>query len=454
MIGSHGETALVVGMGVSGEGVTRHLRDRGARVIAIDDRPTDEARRRAETAGVVLEQTPRPEALRRLVAEVDVVVPTPGLPESHPVITLALQAGTPVRSEIELASRWARRPMVAITGTNGKTTVTELVAAMLEASGVRAVACGNIGLTLSDGVRRDVDVLVAEVSSFQLRFIDTFRPQVAVWLNLAADHLDWHPDLEAYAAAKARIWEFQQDGDLAVVNADDPVVMKWAASAPAAVTTFGTGRPAWPERRGQPADWHVDDDGQLAGPDGPLVATADLPRALPHDLANDLAAAAAALAVGATPEGVATALRSFTGLPHRMVLVADDAGVRWYDDSKATNPHATVAALAQFDSVVLIAGGRNKGLDLGELRSTAPRVRAVVALGEAAPEVAAAFHGVRPVTTVAGMEEAVKVAAALAEPGDAVLLSPACTSWDRYRSYAERGDHFTRLVRELVGERP
>lgn len=437
------ETALVVGMGVSGEGVARHLRDRGARVIAIDDRPTDEARRRAEGAGLVLEQTPGPEALRRLVSQVSVVVPTPGLPESHPVIAVAAAVGTPVRSEIELASRWARRPIVAITGTNGKTTVTELVAAMLEASGKRAVACGNIGLTLSDGVRRDVDLLVAEVSSFQLRFIDTFRPAVAVWLNLAADHLDWHPDLEAYAAAKARIWEFQGPDDVAIVNADDPVVMRWAESAPSTVSTFGLD---------QEADWYVDAAGNLAGPDGPLVAVADLPRALPHDLANDLAAAAAALAAGATPEGVAAALRAFTGLPHRVVLVAEAGGVRWYDDSKATNPHATVAALAQFDAVVLLAGGRNKGLDLGELRVTAPRVRAVVALGEAAPEVAAAFDGLRPVTTVADMDQAVKVAADLAQPGDAVLLSPACTSWDQYRSYAERGDHFARLVRALVGE--
>jgi UDP-N-acetylmuramoylalanine--D-glutamate ligase len=439
------ETALVIGMGVSGEAVARHLRDRGARVIAIDDNPTDEARRRAEGAGLRLEATPRPEALRRLVAEVDVVVPTPGLPESHPVIALAAEAGTPVRSEIELASRWARRPIVAITGTNGKTTVTELVAAMLNASGRRAVACGNIGLPLADGVRRDVDVLVAEVSSFQLRFIDTFRPRVAVWLNLAPDHLDWHPGIEAYAAAKARIWELQQPDDVAVVNADDDVVMGWAASAPSKVTTFGLAGPA---------DWHVDPSGRLAGPGGPLVAVGELPRALPHDLANGLAAAAAALAAGASREGVVQALRTFAGLPHRMVLVAEAGGVRWYDDSKATNPHATVAALAGFDSVVLIAGGRNKGLDLGELRSEARRLRAVVAMGEAAGEVAAAFEGARPVTAVAGMEEAVRAAAALAQPGDAVLLSPACTSWDRYRSYAERGDHFARVVRALVEERP
>ena len=436
------ETALVFGMGVSGEAVARHLRDRGARVIAIDDRPTDEARARAEGAGVVLEATPPPQALRRLVGEVDVVVPTPGLPESHPVIVLAQEAGTPVRSEIEMASRWTLRPIVAITGTNGKTTVTELVAAMLNASGLRAVACGNIGLALADGVRRDADVFVAEVSSFQLRFTDTFRPQVAVWLNLAADHLDWHPDMEAYAAAKARIWERQTGEDMAVVNADDDVVMRWAATAPSTVTTFGL-QP--------PADWHVDESGSLAGPDGPLLPVTELPRALPHDVSNSLAAAAAAFAAGALVDGVVDALRTFRGLPHRVTLVAASGGVQWYDDSKATNPHATLAALAQFESVVLIAGGRNKGLDLSSLRDAAPSVRAVIALGEAASEVSAAFGGLRPVTVVAGMDEAVKVAAELAEPGDAVVLSPACTSWDQYRSYAERGDHFTRLVRDLVG---
>jgi UDP-N-acetylmuramoylalanine--D-glutamate ligase len=305
------------------------------------------------------------------------------------------------------------------------------------------VAAGNIGLPLSDAVRLDVEVVVAEVSSFQLRFTDSFHPAVAAWLNLAQDHLDWHPDLDAYAAAKARIWAFQTDKDVAVVNADDPVVMAWASEAPSRLVTFGLRAPA---------DYGVE-DGWLRGPEGRLSAVDDLARALPHDVANALAAAAAAVAAGATTDGVATALRGWRGLPHRVVLVTEADGVRWFDDSKATNPHATRAALAGFDSVVLIAGGRNKGLDLRPLRDAAGNVRAVVALGEAGPDVAQAFAGVRPVVEAETMDAAVRAAAELARPGDAVLLSPACASFDLYRSYAHRGDDFARAVRELVGER-
>jgi UDP-N-acetylmuramoylalanine--D-glutamate ligase len=430
-------------MGVTGEAVARHLRERGAIVVAVDDRGTDDVGWRAEAAGVELVVAPDAARRRELVADADVVVPSPGVPESHPVFAEAAELDRPVRGEVELASRWARQPIVAITGTNGKTTVTELVTAMLIASGVRSVAAGNIGLPLSDAVRRDVEVLVAEVSSFQLRFTDSFHPAVAVWLNLAEDHLDWHADLGAYAAAKARIWAHQTPKDVAVVNADDPIVTAWASKAPSRLVTFGLR---------EPADYRLE-EGWLQSPAGPLVAVSDLARALPHDVANALAAAAAGLAAGATVDGVATALRAWRGLPHRVVLVAEAGGVRWYDDSKATNPHATLAAVAGFDSVVLIAGGRNKGLDLAPLREAAGRVRAVVALGEAGRDVAAAFAGVRPVVAAASMEAAVRAAADAARPGDAVLLSPACASFDAYRSYAHRGEDFARAVRELVGGR-
>ena len=434
------ETALVVGMGVSGEAVARHLRDRGARVRAVDDAPGEDAHRRAAAVGLDLTVAPSEEQLRRLVSEVDVVVPSPGVPEAHPVFRIAAELGKPVRGEVELAARWARRPLVAVTGTNGKTTVTELVAAMLTASGRRAIAAGNIGLPLSDAVRRDVEVVVVEVSSFQLRFTDSFHPAVAVWLNLAEDHLDWHGDLESYAAAKAKVWANQDRHDVAVVNADDPVVMRWAAQAPSRLVTFGL--------EGQ-ADYCVK-DGHLMGPDGPLVAVSELPRTLPHDLANGLAAAAAARAAAASPEGIAEALRRFTGLAHRVTLVAEAEGVRWYDDSKATNPHAALAALRAFDSVVLIAGGRNKGLDLAPLAEAADRLRGVVAIGESAPHVARVFEGARPVVTAATMGEAVQAAAELARAGDVVLLSPACASFDRYRSYVERGEDFAAAVRARV----
>ena len=436
------ELALIVGLGRSGAAVARHLRDRGARVVAIDDAPGEEVRANAARLAIEVVPSPGEDEVDRLVADADVVVPSPGVPEHHAVFRAAAAAGVPVRSEVELAYRWSRHRMVAVTGTNGKTTVTALVTEMLAASGVRAVAGGNIGLPLSDAVRRDVDVVVAEVSSFQLRWTDTFHPWVAVWLNLAEDHLDWHADLSSYVAAKARIWANQGKGDLAVANGDDPVVMKEAAAVRSRLETFGLEHPA---------DWRIA-GGMLTGPRGRVVAVADLRRALPHDLANALAASAAASGAGARPEGLRAALRTFEGLPHRLTLVAEAEGVRWYDDSKATNPHATLASVAGFESVVLLAGGRNKGLDLGVLARAADRVRTVVAVGEAAAEVEEAFAGLRPVTRAADMDEAVRAAAAAARPGDVVLLAPGCASFDSYGSYAERGADFARAVARALEE--
>jgi UDP-N-acetylmuramoylalanine--D-glutamate ligase len=229
---------------------------------------------------------------------------------------------------------------------------------------------------------------------------------------------------------------------VAVANADDPAVMRAAAEARGRVVTFGLGA----------ADFHVA-DGRLCTPDGEeLAAVADLARALPHDLANALAASAAALAAGASLDGVRRALLGWQGFPHRMALVGDAGGVRWYDDSKATNPHASLAAIGSFPSVVLIAGGRNKGLDLSPLRDAAARIRSVVAIGEAAPEILAAFDGVRPAAAAVSMEDAVRKASAEARPGDVVLLSPACAAFDWYGSYAERGDHYATLVGRLLEE--
>jgi len=432
--------ALVLGLGKSGEAVARHLLARGSTVTVVDDAPGDGSRSAASDLGLDLVEHPSVDELALLVVRADVVVPSPGVPAAHPVFGLARTAGVPVRGEVELAGRWATQPMVAVTGTNGKTTVTTLIAQMLSASGVRAVAAGNIGLPLCDAVTTDVEVVVAEVSSFQLAFSESFHPAVAVWLNLAADHLDWHGDLGSYAAAKARIWAHQGPGDVAVVNADDPVVMAEAARAPSRVVTFGLDRPA---------DFSVE-GGWLRVPGGALVEVARLPRSLPHDVANALAASAAALAAGASPEGVRSTLAGFAGLPHRLTLVGYGNGVRWFDDSKATNPHATVAAVRGFDSVVLLAGGRNKGLDLSALAAVADRIRAVVAIGEAAPEVAAAFSGLRPVAVAGSMAEAVATAATAARPSDVVLLSPGCASFDWYRNYSERGDDFAAAVHALL----
>jgi UDP-N-acetylmuramoylalanine--D-glutamate ligase len=431
---------LVYGLGVSGAAVARHLLAEGREVIVADDASGERPRSVASELGVELVTAPDPDALGQLAAGVDEVVVSPGLPARHAVFALA--ADVILVGEVELAWRRARAPMVAVTGTNGKTTVTTLVTAMLEASGLRAVAAGNIGLPLVDAVAGDADVVVAEVSSFQLALTHTFRPRVAAWINFSEDHLDWHGTLGAYRAAKARVWANSGPGDVAVANVEDPVVMA-ASSVPAAhgatVVTFGlTG-----------GDYRLV-SGRLVGPEGLELATVgEIPRSRPHDLADGLCAAAAAIAAGAAAAGCRLALGAFRGLPHRVELVGEAGGVRFYDDSKATTPGAALAALDGFDSAVLIAGGRNKGLDLSVLRVAAPRLRGVVAVGEAATEVTAAFAGACAVVQAASMREAVGAAAGMARPGDAVVLSPACASFDWYSSYAARGEDFARCVRAL-----
>ncbi|HEV7863344.1 MAG TPA: UDP-N-acetylmuramoyl-L-alanine--D-glutamate ligase [Acidimicrobiia bacterium] len=445
---------LVVGLGVTGVAVARRLVADG-RVTVVDDNPGSArfAERAAtlEALGVTVVGAPTPERLGELVAAADLVVPSPGVPEAHPVYALAGQAGVPLRSEIELAGVAAAERgvrMVAVTGTNGKTTVTTLLAEMLTAGGQRAAAAGNIGRPLLDAVHDEgVDVVVAEVSSFQLRFTEAFRPRVAVLLNVAEDHLDWHPSFKDYLSAKARIFANQAGDDLLVFNADDEAVAGASETAPARSVAF-TLRP------GLPGAWRVE-GGVLVRPDGTAILAVDrLARSGPHDVANALAAAAAAADLGTGAEALAQVLGSFAGLPHRVTPVGQSGGVTFVDDSKATNPHAALAALAGFDSVVLLAGGRNKGLDLGVLRREAGRIRAVVAIGEAAPEVEVCFAGLRPVHRAGSMAEAVRLGAELAEPGDTVLLSPACASFDWYSGYAARGDDFARQVAGLLESRP
>lgn len=459
---------VVIGLGSSAEALCRRLAGEGHEVAVVEDAPGPQSRRRAEHLGdVEVVERPSADTLAALVGRAELVVPSPGVPPRHRAFALAASLGIPVMGEVELASRWATCPMVAVTGTNGKTTVTGLVTAMACADGRRAVAAGNIGLPLAEAVGWDPELLVVEVSSFQLALTETFHPLVSAWLNLAEDHLDWHRDLAGYVAAKARVWANQGEGDHAVVNADDATVIAAArGSLPTGAGSDGAGGGPVPsgvvlETFGLEGDaaWTVR-DGRLVDPQGALIVEIDaLARSFPHDVANALAAAAVAVSAGVDLEAVRTVLAGESGqagasrLPHRVALVGDAGGVRWFDDSKATNPHAVLAALRGFDSVVLIAGGRNKGLSLDPLAGGADRVRAVVAIGEAAPQIERVFSGLRPVRRAPTMAEAVLAAAELAQPGDAVLLSPGCASFDRYRSYAERGDDFAGAVRRLLDGR-
>lgn len=432
---------LVVGLGVTGRALVGQMIAEGLAPLVVDDAPSDEAVALARTAGVDLVVAPDRQELERLASVAVEIVVSPGVPAAHPVFSLS--ASVPIVSEIEWASRRARAPIVAVTGTSGKTTVTTLVARMLARSGRDAVACGNIGLSFTEALGREPDVFVVEVSSFQLSLADRFHPAVATWLNLAENHQDWHPSFEHYAQAKARLFAALDPADTAVVNADDERVMTMTASTRARIRTFSV--------LARTADDHVAGDHLVLGDSGARVAIAQLDRRAPHDLANALAAAGSALATGADPDACRAALLDFRGLPHRIELIGEAGGVRYVDDSKATTPQAVLAACAAFPSIVLIAGGRNKGIALDQLSSARDRLRHVVAIGEAAGEIEEALAGVCTVSTAASMDEAVDAASSAARPGDTVLLSPACASFDWYSSYAQRGEDFARIVRARLG---
>jgi UDP-N-acetylmuramoylalanine--D-glutamate ligase len=431
---------------VTGRAVIRALRQRDQPVVAVDDRPTEAVHAAVRDLGLDLIVAPGWDRLAKLVADAEAVVPAPGLPARHPLFDAARDAGVPILSEFDLAARWDDRPVLAVTGTDGKTTVTTLACAMLQASGRASAAVGNTDVPLVAAIDDPtIDLFVVEASSFRLEHSRHFAPAVGTWLNFAPDHLDSHRSLEDYRAAKERIWRDQSPDQVAIGNADDPVVSGALARAAAQQVRFGL-------NVGHRTSAFRIVDGQLVTPDDDVMCRVDeLPRSLPHDLLNGLAAAATAYHAGATPAGVRAGLLGFDGLPHTLALVGKADGVRYYDDSKATTPHATLAAIAGFDSVVLICGGRNKGLDLGVLTSQLDRIRAVVAIGEAANAVAAVFGGLRPVHVATSMDEAVATASRLARPQDAVLLSPACASFDWYGSYRERGDDFRRAVRDHTG---
>jgi UDP-N-acetylmuramoylalanine--D-glutamate ligase len=433
-----GKNAIVLGLARSGEAAARALLDSGATVTVLDAADETAQRDRASLligARIVLGTTDPDD-----VTGADLVVASPGVPWSSPWIDAAHARGIPVWSEVELAFRLGVRPLVGITGTNGKTTTTEMTVAALGAAGRDVVAAGNVGtplLTFAPGTE-----IVAELSSFQLQGIQEMRVPVAVLLNVAHDHLDWHGSDDAYRRAKGRLFENQSETDIAIVH-DDPVCRSIAHGA-AAQILFADDE--------HPSDGAGIDDGWIVVPQGRVVEASRLRARGRPNRSDAVAAAAAACALGADPETVGEALAAFEPRQHRIEQVTVIDGVTYVNDSKATDPHATLAALEGMSGVVLIAGGRNKGIDLSELAGAAPHLRAVVAIGESAPEIDAAFAltGV-PVEKAGSMEEAVARAHELAVSGDTVLLSPACASFDMFRNYEERGDAFRAAVRRIEG---
>lgn len=436
---------LVHGLAVAGASVVRALHARGVEALVSDDTVTPERAELARSLGVELVDSPDAAALSALVAAADAVCPAPGVPETHPVIELAHSRGVPVLSEIELAYRWEQdrpggpRPMLAVTGTDGKTTTTLLAVEMLRARGLRTVDAGNTDTPLVEAIDLDVDAFVVECTSFRLAWTPTFRAEGAAWLNLAPDHLDWHRSIGTYEAAKARIWANQRSDDVAVGFAADPAVRSRLAAAPGRHVTFGH----------RDADY-VPSDGWLTGPRGPIAPIASMRRHLPHDVTNALAAAALVLETALADEAaVASALDRFVGPPHRLEHVATIDGVAWFNDSKATTPHAAAAAVASFEHIVLIAGGYDKRVDLSPMAADRDRVDAVIAIGATAPAIAEAFADVPRVEVADDLAAAVAIAADVARPGSTVLLSPGCASLDQYPGFEARGEHFRSLVDQL-----
>ncbi len=424
-------TALVIGAAVSGRAAVPLLRADGEKVAVYDRDP-------AAADDLDADEVHVGEWRAAYLDGVDLVVVSPGVPEGSPPIVDALAAGIPLWSELELGFRHLTQPLIAVTATNGKTTVTEAAAEMLAASGVRAAAVGNIGDPISAAVGHDLDALVVEASSFQLRFVETFHARAAVLLNVAPDHLDWHGSFERYAAAKRRILERQTPDDVVVFDADDPGAVDAVRAATARLVPVGGTR--------RPAGGWGPEDGRLVVGDA-VIPIETLPRGDAVMLVDLAAAAAAALHLGATPAGVAAAAAAYHPGRHRREVIGTWDGIAWVDDSKATNPHAALAAIRSYDSVVVIAGGRAKGLDVRQI-PLEPNVRRVLAIGEAAGDLVASGG---PVTLVDGMAAAVAEAARIARPGDTVLLAPACASFDMFRSYADRGDRFAAEVLTLQG---
>jgi len=438
-----GKTVVVVGLGRSGVAAARLLLGRGAKVVGTDAAPrerTSAAALALEEAGATLALGGHPDAIFRGAS---FVVVSPGVP-SFAALEAFEASGREVIGELELASRWFDGPIALIGGTNGKSTTTALAGAMLEAAGGRVFVGGNFGTPPAEVVGQPFDVWVLEISSFQAERVPTLHARAHALLNVTDDHLDRYPSFAAYARAKGNPFERMTRDDLAVIPRGDAICAEQAARGEARVLTFGTSA-------GDPgADLAYDGDALVHRPLGYSFPRKVLRISGAHNMANACAAIAVAAHLGAPRGAIERALSTFEGLGHRTALVARIGDVTYYDDSKGTNVGASVAALRGLAEAraVLIAGGRDKlGAYEPLVDALREKGRALVLIGEAADRIEAAARGALPIVRAASMAEAVRRARELALPGDAVLLSPACSSFDMFRDYKDRGDVFVRAVR-------
>ena len=439
---------LVVGLARTGVATALFCAARGAHVTATDTRAENEL---GETiaelrkAGVALELGGHRE---EIVMDSDLIIPSPGVPANAPLLQFTRAKGVTIWSEIELAARFLKGRLVGITGSNGKTTTTSLIEHTLKNAGFSTILAGNIGTPLISCVEKTSEntITVAELSSFQLELIETFRPNISVFLNLTPDHLDRHHTLESYGAAKARIFENQTEADSAVLNADDPGTTPYAPAKPQVF---------WFSRKQRVAQGAFVKESEILfrreGAEETILKLTDIPLAGAHNVENVLAAAAATRLAGAEPAAIAKGVRSFAGVEHRLEFVAEIGGVRYYNDSKATNVDATLKALDSFPGrILIILGGKDKGSDYTLLRAPL-REKAILALliGAAADKIEKQIAGSVAIEQAGTLERAVETAAHAARAGDVVLLAPACASFDQFQNYEHRGQVFKELVHQL-----
>lgn len=456
---------LIVGLGASGIAAARFLNNKGARVTVTDMAPEKEL---AERVALARQMGIRTELGGHDIASfenADLIVISPGVPHTIPPIQHARTKGVPVWGEIELASRFIREPIIAVSGTNGKTTTTTLLGQILRNSGFKTFVGGNIGNPLIDYADQEepAEIIVAEISSFQLDTIETFRPKISILLNITEDHMDRYPDFEAYVRSKARIFENQRQDDIVVFNESDPIIRSISKdikarkaplfhqqnaqdiTRPYAVMDYNvSGRPSLirlHDQQGLQYDVELSGSG-LNGK---------------HNLENAAAAALAALAVGARIEAIQSTINDFQGLSHRLQLVNTLNDIRFFNDSKGTNVDAVVRALEYFtDPIVLIMGGRDKGGNFSVLKDLVHQhVKHLIVMGEAREKIKSELASAcqKEVQSATDMQDAVSKAYQLASPGDVVLLSPGCASFDRYTSYARRGEDFCSAVGRLKKDR-
>jgi UDP-N-acetylmuramoylalanine--D-glutamate ligase len=457
---------LVVGLGKSGVASALFLKAHGARVTVSDTKSGDELRNEIPVLldhGITVETGGHGD---RTFRGQDLIVVSPGVPVDAPSLLQAKTQGVDVIGEIELAARFLPGPIVAITGSNGKTTTTTLAGEIMTAAGFPALVGGNIGtpaISLAERAQPET-VIVLEVSSFQLETIQTFRPKVAVVLNVTPDHLDRHRTFEAYTDAKARIFENQQTSDFAVLNADDPTCVAMAARTRAQVFWFSR------QKEVHQGAWVRDGNilfregtGELGKSQREIMQVSEIPLKGAHNLENVLAAVCAGVLMGCAPEKIRQAVREFKAVEHRLEFVASIGGVDYYNDSKATNVDATIKALESFPANIhLILGGKDKGSDYSVLNELLrQRVKRVYTIGAAAAKIesqiasSSGAHGKNggpEIVHAETLDHALRKAHAAAQPGDVVLLAPACASFDQFKNYEHRGQAFKEIVRTLAAE--